>query len=68
MSVDTRVFRRDLSDYQAVGHDGVELLLLPPLIEHATSVNVDLRKFLFFRNLRAEIELENGLVLGRREL
>ena len=44
------------------------MLLLPPLIEHATSVNVDLRKFLFFRNLRAEIELENGLVLGRRAL
>jgi|TARA_B100000809_G_scaffold230402_1_gene244726 hypothetical protein len=44
----------------------VELFLLPNLAKHTTSMTIDCKKFLFFRNLKAELELENGLVLGRR--
>ena len=46
--------------------DGVELFILPDLARHVSTVNVDSKKFLFFRNLKAELEMENGLVLGRR--
>ena len=40
--------------------------MLPPLVQHADTLNIDLRKFFFFKNLTAGFELENGLVLGRR--
>ena len=40
--------------------------MLPSLAKHTTSMTIDSKKFLFFRNLKAELELENGLVLGRR--
>lgn len=58
--------RRDTSPYSKLEHDGVELLLLPQLAEHTTNLNLDLKKFLFFRFLKAEVELDNGMVLGRR--
>ena len=44
----------------------MELFLLPNLLQHTTAVNIDCKKFLFFRNLKVELELENGMVLGRR--
>ncbi|MDE0719053.1 MAG: hypothetical protein OSB75_00670 [Dehalococcoidia bacterium] len=44
----------------------MELFLLPNLAKHTISMTIDCKKFLFFRNLKAELELENGLVLGRR--
>ena len=40
--------------------------MLPNLAQHTTSMTIDSKKFLFFRNLKAEVELENGMVLGRR--
>ena len=40
--------------------------MLPNLAQHTTSMTIDSQTFLFFRNLKAELELENGLVLGRR--
>ena len=40
--------------------------MLPDLAQHTTTMTIDSNKFLFFRNLKAELELENGLVLGRR--
>jgi hypothetical protein len=46
--------------------DGVELFVLPNLAQHTTLMIIDSKRFLFFRNLKAEVELENGLVLGRR--
>ncbi|MED5404946.1 MAG: hypothetical protein VX484_03095 [Chloroflexota bacterium] len=43
-------------------------MFIPPnLAQHTTTMNIDSKKFLFFRNLKAELELENGLVLGRRD-
>ncbi|SUZ61938.1 uncharacterized protein METZ01_LOCUS14792, partial [marine metagenome] len=44
----------------------VELFILPNLAQHTTTMNIDSKKFLFFRHLKADLELENGLVLGRR--
>jgi len=44
----------------------VELFIPPNLAQHTTTMNIDSKKFLFFRNLKAELELENGIVLGRR--
>ena len=44
----------------------MELFILPNLAQHTSVVNIDSKKFLFFRNLKAELEMENGLVLGRR--
>ena len=44
----------------------MELFILPDLAKHTTVMNIDSKKFLFFRNLKAELELEDGMVLGRR--
>ena len=44
----------------------MELFILPALAQHISTINVDSKSFLFFRNLKAELEMENGLVLGRR--
>jgi len=44
----------------------VELFVLPNLAQHTTIMNIDSKKFLFFRNLKADLELEDGMVLGRR--
>jgi len=41
----------------------VELFILPDLARHTTVMNIDSKKFLFFRNLKAELEMENGIVL-----
>jgi len=58
--------RRDILPYEKIEQDGVELFMLPGLAQHTTAMTIDSKKFLFFRNLKAELELENGLVLGRR--
>ena len=44
----------------------MELFILPQLAQHNDTVTIDSKKFLFFRNLKAELEMENGLVVGRR--
>ncbi len=44
----------------------MELFILPDLARHTNVMNIDSKKFLFFRNLKAELEMENGIVLGRR--
>ena len=66
VSVDTHIGRRNTSRYQRVRQDGVELLVSPDLFRHATSISVEMKKFLFFKHLKAQVELSNGLVLGRR--
>ena len=42
------------------------MFILPQLAQHIDTVTIASKKFLFFRNLKAELEMENGLVLGRR--
>jgi hypothetical protein len=44
----------------------VELFVLPELARHTSQLTIDMKKFLFFRNLTAEVEFDNGVVLGRR--
>ncbi|MEC9013482.1 MAG: hypothetical protein VYA78_02795, partial [Chloroflexota bacterium] len=66
VSVDTRLAHRDTTSYQVIEQDGVELFLLPQLVQHTTSMAIDSKKFFCFRNLKAELELENGTVFGRR--
>ena len=57
--------RRDTSAYETRQLNGVEILTLPEVAQHAISLRIDLRTFLFFRNLRAVLEFDNGLVVGR---
>lgn len=65
VSVDTRMRRRDMSAYESRQISGVEILTLPEVAQHAVSLSIDLRAFLFFRSLRAALEFDNGLVVGR---
>ena len=65
VSVDTRVQRRNLEGYESHSINGVELLTLPELSQHVVSLQIDLRSFLFLRNLRAVVELDNGMVIGK---
>ena len=40
--------------------------MLPALARHTSRLTIDMKKFLFFRNLTAEVEFDNGIVLRRR--
>ena len=42
------------------------MFVLPQLAQHIETMTIDSKKLLLFRNLKAELEMENGLVLGRR--
>lgn len=57
--------RRDISEYESHTLNGVELLTLPELSRHVVSMKIDLKSFLFFRNLKAVVELDNGMVIGK---
>ena len=45
--------------------NGVEVLTLPELSRHVVSLQIDVRSFLFFRNIKAVVELDNGMVIGK---
>ena len=62
VSVDTRVHRRDVSDYESHRLNEVEVLTLPELSRHMVSLQIDLRTF---RNLKAVVQLDNGMVIGK---
>ena len=66
VSVDTHMGRRNTSRYKMFRQDGVELLVSPDLSQHAANIFIELKKFLFFNHLKAQVELSNRLVLGRR--
>ena len=57
--------RRDTSEYESHSLNGVEVLTLPELSRHIVSMEINLRSFLFFRNLKAVVELDNGMVIGK---
>ena len=57
--------RRNLDDYESVWVNGMELLTLPELSRHVVNMQIDLRSFLFFRNLKAVVALDNGMVIGK---
>ena len=58
--------RRKLDNYQVFKEEGVEFLMMPELVKHTRSIDIDLKKFLFMKNLSATLELSDGMVLGRR--
>lgn len=41
------------------------MLTLPELSQHVVSMQISLRSFLFFRNLKAIVEFDNGMVIGK---
>jgi hypothetical protein len=43
----------------------VEVLTLPELSRHVATMQIDLRSFLFFRNIKAVVTLDNGIVIGK---
>jgi hypothetical protein len=55
-----------MDPYQVIRQDGIELLVLPDLAQHTRNLSIDLREFFFIRNLKAVVELSDGMVLGRR--
>ena len=57
--------RRDVSAYDSHQVNGVEVLTLPELSRHTVSLQIDLRTFLFFRNIKAVVQLDNGMVIGK---
>ena len=65
VSVDTRIHRRDVSAYESHMLNGVEVLTLPELSRHMVSLQINLRSFLFFRNLKAVVQLDNGMIIGK---
>ena len=65
VSVGTHIGRRDVSRYHVVKLEGVQIMVSQDLVPSLRHLYIDLKKFLFFRNLTATLELSNGLVLGR---
>ena len=68
VSVDTNVARGNVLNYRTVKQDGVELLVSPDLARNSENLHIKLNQFLFFRNLKAVVELTNGVVLGARAM
>ena len=68
VSVDTNIARRNILNYRTVKQDGVELLVSPDLARHSENLHIKLHQFLFFRHLKAVVELTNGVVLGARAM
>ena len=47
--------RRKLDNYQVFKQEGVEFLMMPELVKHTRSIDIDLKKFLFMKNLSATL-------------
>ena len=54
-----------MAEYEGFQINGVEVLTLPELSRHVVNMQIDLRSFLFFRNLKAFVVLDNGMVVGK---
>ncbi|MCH8107837.1 MAG: hypothetical protein IIB30_05720 [Chloroflexi bacterium] len=68
VSVGTHVGRRNVSRYHVVRQEGIQILVSQDLAANLRDLYIDVKKFLFFRNLTAAAELSNGLVLGRAKV
>ena len=64
MTVVTYLGIRKLHSFQPVLRDGVEVLVSVDLARFVCSLHIYLDQFLFFRSLKAEAALTNGLVMG----
>ncbi len=57
--------KRDRSRYQVTSDGDIQRLLPKEQARKATAIHLDVGRFLFVvRNLRAEVDLSNGLRLG----
>jgi hypothetical protein len=66
VSVDTNVARRrNTAGYRVFRQDGIELLVSPGLARQSRRLSIDLKRFWFFRNLKAVAESPSGLAQGR---
>ena len=64
VSVDTYIGGRNTQNYRRVEQDGVEVLVSNALAPYIEQIDVDCRKFLFMHRLKAELEMQNGMVLS----
>lgn len=64
MTVVTYLDTRKLRRFQPVLRDGLEVLVSVDLARFLRSLHISLDKFLWFRSLKAEAGLTNGLVMG----
>lgn len=63
VSVDTYIGRRNISSYQVVQQDGVEILISDTLAPYITNLEMDCKRVLFMNRLKAKLELSNGAVV-----
>jgi len=64
VSVDTYIGRRSTERYISVRQDGVEVLVADSISPFVRHINLDLKRFLFLRSLKASFELQSGLVIA----
>jgi hypothetical protein len=57
--------RRNISRYRAIPQDDIELLVSFDLASQSQRLSIDLKRFWFFRNLKAVAESSSGPALGR---
>ncbi len=64
MSVDTYIGNRNTGNYQVVRQDGVEVLVSNALAPYIHQIELDCKKFLFMRKLKAELVMQNGMIIA----
>ena len=64
MSVDTYIGNRNTGKYQVVRKDGVEVLVSNALAPYISEIALDCKKFLFMHRLKAELEMQNGMIIA----
>ncbi len=64
MSVDTYIGNRNTKNYQVVRQDGVEVLVSNALAPYIRQIELDCKKFLFMHKLKAELEMQNGMIVA----
>ena len=64
MSVDTYIGKRNISNYQVVKQDGVEVLVSNALAPYIRQIDLDCKKFLFMHKLNAKLEMQDGMIVA----
>ncbi len=64
MSVDTYIGNRNTRNYQIVRQDGVEVLVSNALAPYIRQIELDCKKFLFMYKLKAELVMQNGMIVA----
>lgn len=64
VTVVTYLGMRKLCQYKSINSGGVEVLVSVDMARFVRSLHIKLDRFLFLRNLKAQVNFSNGLVLG----